>query len=177
MPKDGHLLSSGSELLVKVHTMAQLESRGGLASLLLGSIVSIVLRPICPRNVLPNSGVFPLVLDVTCCFVTVKPRHHVLWWMTLLSHPLRSWLVWSCQGCSISSSSNLGRRRDPLHGSRGALLPWLVAISTCFAFLALISWEWSTYLVRLLGRQDLGLRPTNFSAGLPEESWTCWFTR
>ena len=44
MPKDGHLLNSGSELLVKVHTMAQLESRGGLASLLLGSIVSIVLR-------------------------------------------------------------------------------------------------------------------------------------
>ena len=64
MPKDGHLLSSGSELLVKVHTMAQLESRGGLASLLLGSIVSIILRPVCSRNVLPNSGVFPLVLDV-----------------------------------------------------------------------------------------------------------------
>ena len=64
MPRDGHLLNSGSELLVKVHTMAQLESRGGLASLLLGSIVSIVLRPICQRNVLPDSWVFPLVLDV-----------------------------------------------------------------------------------------------------------------
>ena len=64
MPRDGHLLNSGSELLVKVHTMAQLESRGGLASLLLGAIVSIVLRHICPRNVLPDPGVLPLVLDV-----------------------------------------------------------------------------------------------------------------
>ena len=62
--KKGHLLSRGSELLVKVHTMAHLESRSGLASLLLGPIVSIVLGPVSPRNVLPNSGVFPLVLDV-----------------------------------------------------------------------------------------------------------------
>ena len=62
--KDGHFTSRESQLLVKVHTVAHLESRSGVASLLLGPIVSIVLGPVSPRNVLPNSGVFPLVLDV-----------------------------------------------------------------------------------------------------------------
>ena len=62
---------------------------------------------------------------------------------------------------------------SPSRKSFGALLPLLVAISTCFCFLASISCEWSTYMVKLFGRQDLGLRPKNLSAGLPEESWTC----
>ena len=36
---------------MKLHIIAQLESRGGL---LLGAIVSIVLRHISPKNVLPS---------------------------------------------------------------------------------------------------------------------------
>ena len=61
--KDEHLLSKGLELLVKVHTLAHLESRSDLVRLL-GPIVSILLGPVSPGNVLPDSGVFPLVLDV-----------------------------------------------------------------------------------------------------------------
>ena len=48
---------------MKLHIIAQLESRGGL---LLGAIVSIVLRHISPRRLLPNPGNLPLVLDVLC---------------------------------------------------------------------------------------------------------------
>ena len=60
---DEHLLSKGSELLVKVHILAHLESRGDLVCLL-GHIVSTILGPVRPRNKLPHSGIFPCVFDV-----------------------------------------------------------------------------------------------------------------